>query len=91
MNSSMLFLTLGHEVKDNSQNHIDRRSNDVVTDQENYEWAVKTRESIAYIQFKFDEIQNGYFTQTLVFLAGVELKKITPAWEDWFNSFILKE
>ena len=25
----------------------------------------------------------------MIFLAGVELKKkITPAWEDWFNSFI---
>ena len=27
----------------------------------------------------------------LVFLAGVELKKGTPAWEDWINSFILRK
>ena len=27
-------------------------------------------------QFKFDETQNNYLTQTLVFLAGAELKKI---------------
>ena len=26
----------------------------------------------------------------MVFLAGVELKK-TPAWEDWINSFVLRE
>ena len=30
-------------------------------------------------------------TQKMVFLAGVELKKVTPAWEDWINSFILRE
>ena len=27
----------------------------------------------------------------MVFLAEVELKKLTPAWEDWLNSFILRE
>ena len=33
---------------------------------ENHEWAVKTRVPIAYL--KFDEIQNDYLNQTLVFL-----------------------
>ena len=42
----------------------------------NHERAVKIEVSIAYLQFKFDEVQNDYLTQTLVFLAGVELKKI---------------
>ena len=36
---------------------------------------IKTRLSIIYLQLKFDEIQNYYLTQTLIFLAGVELKK----------------
>ena len=31
--------------------------------------------SIAYLQLNFNEIQNDYLTQTLVFLSGVELKK----------------
>ena len=30
---------------------------------------------ITYLQLKFDEIEKDYFTQTLVFLAGIELKK----------------
>ena len=30
--------------------------------------------SIAYIQLKFNKIQNDYLTQTLVFLAGNEMK-----------------
>ena len=29
---------------------------------------------------KFDEMQNDYLAQTLVFLAGVDLKK-TPSWK----------
>ena len=37
---------------------------------------VKTRVSNVYQQLKFDEIQNDHLTQTLIFLAGVELKKI---------------
>ena len=28
-----------------------------------------------YLEIKFDEIQNNYLTQTLVFLAGVKMKK----------------
>ena len=39
---------------------------------------VRTRESIVYLQLKFDEIKNDYLTQTLVFLVGVELKKKHP-------------
>ena len=42
---------------------------------ENHEWAVKTRISIVCIQLKFEEIQNGCLTQTLVLLAGIEFKK----------------
>ena len=56
-----------------------------------HEWAVKTRVSIVYLQLKFDEIQNDYLTQTLVFLAGVEMKKYAPSWENWVNSFISRE
>ena len=64
--------------------HISNRNSGKYTDRlsrfyhwrENHEWVVKIRVSIAYIQLKFDEIQNDYLTQTLVFLAGVELKKI---------------
>ena len=37
---------------------------------------MKTRLSIVYLQLKFDKIQNDNSTQTLVFLAKVELKKI---------------
>ena len=40
--------------------------------------AIKTRVSIVYLQLKIDEIQNDYLIQTLVFLAGVEMRK-TPA------------
>ena len=47
--------------------------------------------SIVYLQLKFDETQNDYLTQTLVFLAGVELRKANSASEDWINSFILAE
>ena len=37
-------------------------------------------------------MQYEYLTQTLGFLAGVELnKKQTPTWEDWFNPFILRQ
>ena len=42
----------------------------------NHEWGVKTRVSIVYLQFKFDEAQNDYLTQSLGFLAEVELQKI---------------
>ena len=30
------------------------------------------------LQLKVDQIQKDYFTQTLMFLAGVELKNINP-------------
>ena len=30
---------------------------------------------MAYLQLKFEEIQNSYLTETFVFLVGVELKK----------------
>ena len=56
--------------------------------------SLKTRVSIVYLQLKFDETQNDYLIQALVFLAGSELKKNkqkTSAWEDRINSFILKE
>ena len=33
----------------------------------------------------FDEIQNDYLTQTLVFLTEVELKKSALAWKDWIK------
>ena len=65
-----------------NEKYIDRRSNFVTTDKNNHEWIVKFLVSIAYLYLKFDEIQNDYLTQTLAFLAGVELKKVTPAWED---------
>ena len=42
---------------------------------ENHDWAVEIWVSIVYLQLKFDKIQNDCLTQTLVFLAGVELKK----------------
>ena len=42
---------------------------------ENHASAVKTRVSIVYLQLYFDEIQNDYLAQTLVFLVGFELKK----------------
>ena len=60
---------------------------------ENHEWwAVKTQVSIVYLQPKINEVQNDYLTQTMVFLAGIELKKkITPAWEDWINLYILRQ
>ena len=35
---------------------------------------------IAYLQLKFDVIQNNYLIQTLVFLVGVEFKQ-SPALE----------
>ena len=47
--------------------------------------------SIAYLQLKFDEIQNDYITQTLIFLAGEVEKKWTRPSEDWISSFILRE
>ena len=37
------------------------------------EWA---RVSVKYLQFKFDKLQNDYLAQALVFLGGVELKKV---------------
>ena len=47
---------------------------------------------IVYLQLKFDEIQTDYLTKTQIFLAEIELKKKkNPAWEDWVNSFILRE
>ena len=42
---------------------------------DNHEWAVKIQTPIVYLCFKFDEIQNDYSTETLVFLEGDELKK----------------
>ena len=42
----------------------------------NHESAPKNGISIAYLQFSFDEIHKDYLTQTVTFLAGVELKKI---------------
>ena len=39
-----------------------------------HELALKTRVPIVYLQVKFDEMQNDYLTQTLVFLGPVELK-----------------
>ena len=43
----------------------------------NREWAVKIRVSIVHRwNDKFDETQNGFLSQTVVFLAEVELKKI---------------
>ena len=58
---------------------------------ENHTRAVRTRVSIVYLKLKSDGTQSNKLTQKLVFLAGVEFKKITPAWEDWFNSFIFRE
>ena len=56
---------------------------------ENHEWAVNTRASIVYPQLKFDEIQNNYLTQTLVFSAEIELKKNKLLLEEvkWFIYF----
>ena len=51
----------------------------------------KTRVSIVYPQFKFDEIQNDYLTQTLVFLAGSELEKINFCLWRWINSLTLRK
>ena len=48
---------------------------------EKHELSVKTQKSIVYLQLKCDEMQNGYLTQTMIFLAGVELKKLNPGWE----------
>ena len=42
---------------------------------ENHEWGLKIWVLIVNLSFKFDEIQNDYSIQTLIFLAGVELKK----------------
>ena len=42
------------------------------------------------VKLKFDEIQNYYLTQTLVFLGGVELKKIIYCLTTGINSFILR-
>ena len=42
---------------------------------EYHDWSVKTRLSTVYRQLKFDEIQNDYLIQILVFLAGIKLKK----------------
>ena len=45
---------------------------------ENHEWTVKTRVSIVYLQFNFDEMQNDYLIQTpvLFFLPKLSWKKI---------------
>ena len=43
---------------------------------------------ILYLLLKFEEIQNDYLTQTLVFLAAIEFKKINL---DKINYFILRE
>ena len=51
----------------------------------------KTEALIVYLQLKFDEIQNDYLSQTLVFLAEVGMKKKIAAQENWINSFILRE
>ena len=46
-----------------------------------HERAVKSRVSIVYPQLKFDEIQNDYLTQTLVFLVIVKLNKINACFK----------
>ena len=40
-----------------------------------YEWAIKISCIDIYQQLKFDEIKNDYLSQTMVILAGFELKK----------------
>ena len=71
-----------HFCNRNNGKYVDRRSNSITIGQKIRNKLFKTRVSIVYLQFKFDETQNGYFTQTMVFLAGVELKKSTPALKD---------
>ena len=48
----------------------------------NHIWTVKTRISIVYLQLKFDEKQNDYFTQTLVFISRGWVKR---------NKFLLEK
>ena len=64
-------------AKRNSRKHTDRPSNRVVTHQKIMKELQKLEYRL-YLHLKFDEIQKDYLTQTLVFFAGVELKK-TPA------------
>ena len=56
-----------------------------------HKWAVKTQVSIVSLQFKFGETQNDCLTQIVVYLAGVELKNLAPAWVDWIKFLILRE
>ena len=60
----------------NNGKYINRRCNNAVTRQKNHIWAVKTRVTIIYLQVKLNKTQKDYWTQTLVFLTGVKLKKI---------------
>ena len=62
------------------QKCIDVRFNFVITDKKNHKWVVKTRLSFVFPHFKFEEIQNDYLTQILIFSAEVELKKIHSCW-----------
>ena len=64
-----------HTKNQNNGKYVDRQCNSVVSRQKNHIRAVKTRVTIVYVQLKFDESQDDYLTQTLVYLTGVELKK----------------
>ena len=60
----------------NNKKYIDRRSNALSLARKSW-MSVKTRVSVAYLQPKFYEKQNDYWTQTLlaIFSCGIELKK----------------
>ena len=73
--SELTTRTRRHISNLNNGKYIDRRSNSVTTDQNVIDDLKKTRILIVYLQLKFDEIQNDYLTQALVFLARVDLKK----------------
>ena len=62
----------------NNEKYIDRQLNFVTTVEKivNELWKLEYRLCIYRLYVKFDEIQTDKLTQTLIFLAGVELKKI---------------
>ena len=53
-----------HFSNRNKEKYLDRRSNNVTTDQKHMN---EPQNSILYLQLKFDEIQNDYLTKTRIF------------------------
>ena len=61
-------------TKGNSEKCIKGRSNGFDTCQ-NMSVLYKLRVSIIHLKLKFNKMQNDYLNQTVIFLAGVKLKK----------------